>query len=146
MKTQIGIFLGIATATVLVFAVGHLGSASNLPDDFLILGGVPRTHEYQSTTTSSHLALADMVVLKSGPGSLGSIVHTAKGSGGDILIYNATTSNIKARTGQLATTTLLLAALPQAADTGTYVYDVDAPHGILVIFTGTKGTTTITYR
>lgn len=108
------------------------------------LGSVARLGEYQSTTTSQG-RFANDVTLCSGPCTLGSIVITGPASG-YINFYDATTTDITKRTGQTATSTLLVASLPLNASSSTYTLDLNVYTALQVSIVGTIPTTTITYR
>jgi len=82
--------------------------------------------------------------LTTAPGALGSVIITGAGAG-NFVLYNATTSNVNLRA--LATSSLdILAQFPNNTAAGTYTFDVVANYGILGVFTGAIGTSSITYR
>lgn len=85
-------------------------------------------------------------LIKTGTGALGSVIITGANTG-IINFYNATTSNVSARTGNTATSTILLASFPASAAAGTYTFDVVYTTGLLVeLESGLMATSTITYR
>jgi hypothetical protein len=107
--------------------------------------------EYQATSTApsnvygATIATGDTVIRK-GSGSLASVIITGANTG-IINFYDATTSNVNLRTGQVATSTILLASLPASIAAGTYIFDVVYSRGLLVsLVSGTIPTSTITYR
>lgn len=114
------------------------------------MAGVSLGNEYFGTTTSSLSIYPKINVLANGTqgtGALGSVIMTAVGgSTGSIDIYDATTTNVNARTGQIATTSLLLASIPNNLTVGTYQFDIKYKYGLLTVVSGTVGTTTITWR
>jgi len=115
-----------------------------------MVGSVQRSNEYFSTTTAAFInPLITGTVLTGNvepvSGALGSIIHTAAGTG-VISIYDATTTNSAFRTGRVASSTILLASIPSAAAAGTYTFDAVYKTGLLVVISGTAGTTTITWR
>lgn len=113
-------------------------------------GSVEVSHEYTATTTAASTLYGNTITvstrIKSGPGALGSVVLTGAASG-IVNIYNATTSNVSLRTGQKATSTILLAAIPASMAAGTYTFDVAFTDGLYIdLVSGNMPTSTITYR
>lgn len=121
-----------------------------------VLGSVSFTDEYQATSTAPSASAGAFVLvntktLKAGQFSacaLGSVIITGANTGG-LDFYNATTSNVSLRTGQKATSTILLASIPPSAVANTYTFDVACTDGLLMSLSagvGTIPTTTVTYR
>lgn len=107
------------------------------------LGSVSDTNEYNATTT---FALSTAVrTLKTGTGSLAQVTITGDNTG-LITIYNATTSDVNARTGNKATSTLVIADFPASTPEGTYTFDARFTDGLLVVTSGAPATSTITWR
>jgi len=104
----------------------------------------PRYAEYQSTTTSTTNTAVESLIL-TGPNTLGSVVITTAAAG-TINIYDATTSNVLLRTGNVASSTILKASFANSAAVGTYTFDTLNTTGLLLEVTGTIPTSTITYR
>lgn len=108
------------------------------------LGSVEVSNEYNATTTfAGHTK--DSRLLKTGAGSLGSVIITGDNTG-FIRLYNATTSNINNRTGNVATSSLLIADFPASSPEGTYTFDSNFTTGLLMITVGNQATSTITWR
>lgn len=109
-------------------------------------GSVPTGQEYYSTTTVA-TSFPPIRLLKTGGGSLNSVVITGAQTGA-IDIYNATTSNVTQRTGQKATSTILLAQFPASAAAGTYTFDSTFTDGLLIVTASSPSvpTSTITWR
>jgi hypothetical protein len=107
-------------------------------------GSVPIGNEYHATTTSTGRFQND-ILLSSGSGTLGSVVITGAGAG-TIDLYDATTSNVSNRTGQPATSTILIASFPASAAAATYTFDEAYYNGLYVHIVGTMPTSTITFR
>lgn len=106
--------------------------------------------EYQATSTAPSSAYGATVTastrIKAGYGALGSVIILGANTG-VVNIYNATTSNVLARTGQKATSTILIASIPASAAAGTYTFDAEVTDGIyLDLVSGNMPTSTITYR
>ncbi len=103
---------------------------------------------YESTTTRTSFdgtaitaTGASPKTLSVGFGSLGSVVLTGT-SAGDITLYDATTSG--AHSDYVGTTTL--ASIPASAAAGTYIFDVKYTKGLMLVLSGTIGTSTITWK
>ena len=107
------------------------------------LGSVSVSNEYNSTTTNA--LSAPLALLKTGQGSLGSVVVTGAGTTGRMDFYNATTSNVNLRTGKVATSSIWLASFGATEAAGTYVFDVFFTKGLLVDITS-NSSSTITFR
>ena len=113
-------------------------------------GSIRIGDEYTATSTASNTMYGATItgdrLIKTGTGELGSVVITGAGTG-IWNLYNATTSNVLARTGQPATSTILIASFPASAAAGTYTFDVTYTTGLLVeLESGVISTSTITYR
>jgi hypothetical protein len=113
------------------------------------LGSVTVGNEYYSTTTAATgpYVKTSTWSIKGGFGTLGQVVVLVAGSaGGDIALYDATTTNVNLRTGQLATSSILIASIPSNLAAGTYTFDANFRWGLTAVTTGTIGTTTILFR
>jgi hypothetical protein len=99
---------------------------------------------YNATTTVENYP--DLKVLKTGWGTLGSVIITE--AGGEFILYNATTTDIAAGNDQRSSTSsLLMARFPASAAAGTYTIDAVFTDGLLIDFvSGTIPTTTITWK
>lgn len=101
------------------------------------MAGTGATEGFMSTSTTY---LADNTVLCTNQGVLGSIVGHGSHTGYFWVIDATSTTH-----SDFATTTALLAEMPQGFASTTVEYGVQAKRGLVVDYTGT-GTTTITYR
>lgn len=115
-----------------------------------VQGSIQQGQEYTATTTAPNVIFGNTItgdaVLKTGPGGLGSVVITGAATG-ILNFYDATTTNVDLRTGNKATSTILIASLPASLVAGDYVFDVAVSDGLLVdLVSGNMPTTTITYR
>ena len=107
-------------------------------------GSVAVSNEYQATTTNA--AQVPVVrVLKPAAGSLAQVTITGKNTGLETF-YDATTSDVNLRTGNTASSSILLADFPTNAPEGTYTFDLQTKVGILLVVSGAPATSTITYR
>lgn len=110
---------------------------------------VQLANEYHATSTGSVGAMPAISTIFTGTGSLGSVIVTEAGSSGShINIYDATTTNKNLRTNQAATSTILIASLPNNLTVGTYTFDTVIQNGLTFVFdgSGAQATSTITYR
>ena len=89
------------------------------------LGSVNVTGEYYATSTAGGTVYGATItgdnLIRTGQGTLGSVVITGANTG-IVNIYNATTSNVTKRTGQPATSTILLASFPASVAAGTHTF------------------------
>ena len=133
-------FLLIAvTLAMLVLQAPRNAGASIRVGDEMFATSTAASAVYGATITGDTL-------IKTGTGALGSVIITGANTG-IINFYNATTSNVSARTGNTATSTILLASFPASAAAGTYTFDVVYTTGLLVeLESGLMATSTITYR
>src|SRR3990167_5022954 len=108
------------------------------------------TNEYQATTTAASTVYGNTItgdaLVKTGFGVLGSIVLTGA-TAGVVNVFDATTTDVLKRTGNKATSTILIASLPASLAAGTYTFDHEFTDGLFVdLAAGTMPTTTITWR
>lgn len=115
------------------------------------VGSVSVSNDYNATTTAPSNVYgaqnAQTSLIRTGYGSFGSVIVTGANTG-VMNFWDATTTNVNLRTGQVATSSLrLLASLPASVAAGTYTFDVLFTTGLIYdVFGGTIATTTITYR
>lgn len=116
------------------------------------LGSVEVGSQYLATTTPQVGDLANLCQRPTGfaqrsTGVLGN-VNILNANTSAFTIYDATTSSVLLRTGQLATSTIILAEFPASPTEGTYAFDVETKYGILVDYAAaaTVSTSTISYR
>ncbi len=110
----------------------------------LSLGG-SAGEPYDATSTYSGIPWAD-ILLKTGQGTLGSfIVLGADTTQFDIL--NATTTDVNKRTGNKATSSILMVSVPSSATAGVYTFDSIFTDGLYVDVKATGvGATTLTWK
>lgn len=147
------LLLAGATSALLLMIGLLVGQHQPAP---IAVGSVAVSNDYRATSTTPTIApkpslwsltATSSTDLFAHQGTLGSFVVTGAGSaGGTLDIYDATTTNVNLRTGQMATSTILIASMPSNLAAGTYTYDVQYNVGLLIIINGTLGTTTITWR
>lgn len=141
-SNQIGVILATIFVCLAVLAAGFV-SRSAPQNQLQTFGSVAIGNEYHSTSTS--FLSTPISLIATGNGALGSIIITGSNTG-VTNIYDATTTNINLRTGQAATSSILIASLPASLAVGTYTFDVLYFNGLLFDRTGTVPTSTITYR
>lgn len=133
--------LGVLTNFVLVLKPNKSSTS---------VSGVTQGNDYAfSTSTAGSSVYGARTVgglLKTGFGSIGEITITGANTG-VVNFYNATTSNVSLRTGNKATSTLLIASLPASLAAGTYTLNAGFTDGLLmVVVEGTLPTSTISVR
>lgn len=127
--------------TILLAIVALLGGSYGVTQ----LGSIQDGQAYNATTTLSGfipgVPTGGMKLIKTGGGTLGSVVIT-KSAAGSLELYDATTTVNGAVYG-----TTTLASFDATALAGTYTFDVAFSTGLLVVVpAGNLSTTTITYR
>ena len=139
-------YVGILLILILLIGGGfYWGYKSKTPKEEIDAGSVERASEYHATTTA-YTTNTNAFVLKSTPGTLGSVILTTSPTWGAIL-YNATTSIVSGVGRGEATSSLeILAQIPPSATIGVYTYDAVFTKGLLVVFLGGTPTSTLTYR
>jgi len=113
------------------------------------MGSTIQGSDYQATTTAANAVYGSFTagkLIKSGPGSLGTVVITGANTG-VVNIYDATTTDITQRTGNKASSTILIASLPASLVAGDYIFDIALSTGLYVdLVSGNMPTTTISFR
>lgn len=135
--------LGSIALGALIVLMGLIGIASMSQHTPIADASVARFAEYNATTTraaNTGAAMANLQVIQSGPGTLGSVVITGLGTG-TINFYDGTSTVTNT---QWATTSL--AVFPASTAAGVYTFDVLFTKGLLVEISGAVATSTITYR
>lgn len=143
MKTDT--YKAIGIVALLLMAIGIFSIALR-PADWT-LGSVGVGDQYLSTTTPQAVNQSNLCRKpgNTSTGVLGSVNITKAGTG-DLILYDATTSNVSLRTNNKATTTLILATFPATA-VGSYHFDISFDNGLLIEYTAASvPTTTISYR
>ena len=106
-------------------------------------------NDYQATTTAGSSIYGSFTsgrLIKTGYGALGTVIITGANSG-ILNFYDATTTDITLRTGNKATSSILIASLPASLAAGDYVFDIALSTGLYVdLVSGTMPTSTIAYR
>lgn len=146
MSKTLKIFNISAVAILAIFACAYLYTIGTKD----ALGSVPQGSDYIATTTGEATNYGNTItgshLIRTGSGSLGSIVITGANTG-IVNIYDATTTDITKRAAALSTSTILRASFPASTVAGTYVLDATFTNGLYVdLVTGKMPTTTITYR
>ena len=98
---------------------------------------------YKSTVTAT--GKTNSGLLKLGSGTFGSVVITGAAAG-TFILYDASTTNSSLRTITATSSLVQLASFPTNTATGTYTFDITFNQGLIVDFTSTQGTTTITWK
>ena len=107
------------------------------------VGGVTVGNEYSSLNFMATTTFAKLI--DKGAGTLGSIVINTLGTG-YVIFYDASSTNSNLRT-TTATTSLRVVAVQDASQAaGTYTYDINYNDGLIAVFSGAQGTSTLMYR
>ena len=109
------------------------------------VGSVAVSNEYHATTTGAFQGMSAISVIKEGNGAFGSVVITSTNTG-SMTFYDATTTNITKRTGNVATSSILLAEFQASPTVGTYTFDVNFDAGLLLVVQANRPTSTVTFR
>ena len=121
---------------LLVLVLGAIGGALLLflpTRNDAPFGSVAVSNDYRATTTAASTlfgaTISDSRLIRSGYGSLGSVVITGA-TAGVVNIYDATTTDALQRAGNKATSSIQIATLPASLAAGTYVFDAQYNDGL----------------
>lgn len=130
----VGLIVGIVVASFLVR--GEKADAT-----------VVQGNECNATSTRNYngVAIANLTQIKKGSGAFCGVTITGAGAG-QINFFDATTTDITKRTGNKATSSILIATFPVSATVGTYQFDSVVSDGVIVEIIGTTPTSTILTR
>lgn len=115
------------------------------------LGSTIMGNDYLSTTTAASTAYGTTItgdaLIKTGSGSFGGFIVTGA-TAGIVNFYDATTTDVTKRTGNKATSSILITSLPASLAAGDYTgYDVTFSTGLYIdLVSGTMPTTTVKFR
>ena len=134
-----------------VLAVVYVLGVSQQTDE--VLASTIMGNDYMATSTAANSFFGASVganptgsIIKTGAGTLASVVIMGANTG-VMNFYDATTTNILARTGNTSTSSILIASFSPSATVGTYTLDVEFSTALLLeLNTGVFATSTITYR
>lgn len=132
------LFQTIGIAIIILLSLGIY--LNTLTEQQFPLGSIQDGQAYNSTTTYTPTGVAmptGFNQLKSLAGTLGSI-NVEGANTGRFILWNATS------TTDVSSTTIL--TIPASIATGTYVYDLTFPRGLILETIGTVPTSTITWR
>ena len=137
--------VGIASAMTLTGTSQEIkefaGEIMDNPPEEMLLGGATAPYEYVYTIPTGDAAQ----LLKTSFGILGSVIITGAGAG-DLTLYNATTTNANLRATAATSSLPVIASFPANTAVGNYDFDVAFNDGLLAVFTGVIGTSTITFN
>lgn len=141
-KLSIGGIVGALFLTIMFLFAFISGQSQNVG------ASVSDGQGYYATTTSTGTFTYPTTMTPTttpSSGIFGSVIITGAAAG-VINIYDATTTNVNLRTGQRATSTILLATFPASTAAGTYTFDRVYNTGLIIDMIGTSPTTTVTYK
>lgn len=145
-------YLAVGLACTIAALLGLLWSVGSGPKDALF-GSAVIGNEYNATSTRNFdgTALTNLTVLKSGgnacySGSLAQVTITGANTG-IVRFWNATTTNVNLRTGNVSSSTIHLVDIPASAAANTYTFDLAFGCGLIYeLVGGLAPTSTITWR
>lgn len=97
-------------------------------------------HGYTMTATTSPSYL-----FKTGVGTFGSIIISTLGAG-NVVFYDASSTIPTQRTIQATSSLPIVATIGVSQAAGTYTYDAVFFNGLIAVFSGAQGSSTITIR
>lgn len=112
------------------------------------IGSVEQGNDYNATTTRNFTgtALTNLTVLKAGSGTLARVTVTGANTG-IVRFWNATTTDVNRRTGNTASSSLLMIEIPASAAANDYDFDAEFSTGIIYeVVSGLAPTSTISWR
>lgn len=134
-----GLIVAITFAMMFVLQEPREAHGSIRVGDELLATSTAANAVYGATVTGSSL-------IKTGTGALGSYTITGANTG-IVNFYDATTTDVNKRTGQPATSTILIANFPASVVAGTYTFDVEYRTGLYIdLISGNMATGTVSYR
>jgi hypothetical protein len=107
------------------------------------LSGATAGNEYQSLTTMA--TTSPSYLIYKGAGTFGSIVISTLGTG-NVIFYDATSTTYWKRTIQATTSLPVIATIGASQAAGTYVYDTTFNGGLMAVYNGAQGTSTVMFR
>lgn len=144
-KIQYYALIGLVGVTLLLLLI----SSNTEPTNVNSYGSSVVGNDYVGTSTASGYVYGASVpggLIRASSGTFGSVIITGANTA-IFNIYDATTTNVNLRTGNKATSSILLASFPASAAVGDYVFDVTFNTGLYIdVISGVMPTSTITYR
>lgn len=136
-----------AAATITMIFVGVLFAFKD--ESRIAIGSTIQGNDYQATTTAENAVYGSFTssrLIKTGYGALGTVNITGANTGA-INFYDATTTDITKRTGNVSSSSILIASIPASLTAGDYVFDIALSRGLYIdLVSGNMPTTTISYR
>jgi hypothetical protein len=134
----------ISVGVILLFIAGVIGYNLNQPEPVeQSIGSVGAGSIYQSTTFKATTTWA--YLFKAGAGTLGSVVINTLGTG-NVTFYDASTTNSNLRTTVATTSLRTVGVIDASQAAGTYTYDAGFYDGLIAVFSGSQGTSTVAWR
>lgn len=125
---------------IIIIMSGIIGFQMNESDNF---GSVDRGGEYKYTHISGS-GIASTTLLRTGPGTFGSVIIT-EDQAGAVIMYDATSTEALSGGSSLYST---IATFESAQTEGVYTFDVSVYNGLVISLAGETfaGNWTVTYR
>lgn len=141
MKTSLVVVAIIAAVALIGVGIGWtLHQPAITLDTF---GSVSRGSEYHSTTLVATTTFATL--FKNGSGTFGGYVVNTLGTG-NIVFKDASTTNSNLRTITATSSLRTVGVMDASQVAGDYVYDAYFQDGLIAVFSGTQGTSTVLWR
>jgi|WetSurSiteA1Bulk_404760.scaffolds.fasta_scaffold37410_2 hypothetical protein len=137
-KVSLYLFITMILVALIIVMILFKGTSPEQP-----VGSVAASNEYNYTNILATTSKA--FTFKSEPGALGSVVINVLGTGNTVF-YDATSSIPAQRTIQATTSLPIVGVVAASQAAGTYTYDVNFYNGLIAVFDGTQGTSTVTWR
>jgi hypothetical protein len=127
------------------FSDGGASDFSNVQviDNSPSIGSVSTASEYHSLTTFATTTGAYLI--KTGSGTFGSVIVSVLGAG-NVVFYDATTTIPANRTVQATSSLPVVGVIGASQAAGTYTYDTVFFSGLIAVYNGAQGTSTVTFR
>ena len=136
-------YKNILALTLLIAVVGVFSLLQTRP--WQVLGNVSPNEVLSGTTTPQVANRTSLCGTTAMTGTLGSVIVVGVGTG-SLKLYDATTTNINLRSGNIATSTIHLFDLPVGYGTSTIPFNREFKRGLIVEYGTGAASTTITYR
>jgi hypothetical protein len=128
---------------VVVIALVGLAIGWNLKPVEQPVGNVSVGSEYKSITFLATTTLTKLI--KNESGTLGQVVINTLGTG-NVIFYDATSTLPAQRTIQATTSLRVVGVIDASQAAGNYLYGTSFYDGLIAVFSGTQGTSTLMYR
>lgn len=137
-KVSLYLFITMFLVALLVVMVLFKGTSVEQS-----ISGVQIGNEYNATHLVATTSFA--YLLESGRGTFGSVVINVLGTG-NVVFYDATSTNSNLRTVTATTSLPVVGYIAASQAAGVYTYDTRFLKGLMAVFSGAQGTSTVITR